>query len=68
MPIQGSLTLSKLHSDAIVLLRMKECIACGTDAAITAESLPSYSYTGFTGQAADDSAVPQLHLLPADQR
>ncbi|DBA82552.1 TPA: Adenylyltransferase and sulfurtransferase MOCS3 [Trebouxia sp. C0005] len=48
--------------------RMKDCIACGPDATVTAESLPSYSYTDFTGQEADDSGPPQLDLLPADQR
>ena len=48
--------------------RMKECIACGSDASITAESLPTYSYTDFTGQPASDSAPPQLHLLPESQR
>ena len=47
---------------------MKDCVACGPDAAITAESLPAYSYTDFTGQAANDSAPAQLHMLPADQR
>ena len=57
-----------MHNDAIILLRMKDCIACGPDAAITAESLPAYSYTDFTGQAANDTAPPQLHLLSADQR
>ena len=66
---QGALdTVKATHNDAVSLLRMKECIACGPDAAITAESLPAYSYTDFTGQAANDTAPAQLHLLPADQR
>ncbi len=48
---------------------MKDCIACGPDATVTAESLPAYSYTDFTGQeAANDSGPPQLNLLPPDQR
>ncbi|KAL0029413.1 hypothetical protein WJX77_005576 [Trebouxia sp. C0004] len=48
--------------------RMKDCTACGPDAAVTAESLASYCYTDFTGQAANDSGPPQLSLLPPDQR
>ena len=66
---QGTLdTVKATHKDAVVLLRMKDCMACGPNAAITAESLPAYSYTDFTGQAANDTAPPQLDLLPADQR
>lgn len=50
------------------MYRMKDCIACGPSATVTAESLPAYSYTDFTGQEANDSALPQLRLLPLDQR
>jgi len=50
------------------MYRMKDCIACGPSATVTAESLPAYSYTDFTGQEANDSALPQLRLLPPDQR
>ena len=44
------------------------CIACGEAPTITADSLPSYDYAAFTGQAPTDAAPAPLQLIPREQR
>ncbi|KAI7842611.1 hypothetical protein COHA_003715 [Chlorella ohadii] len=54
-----------------VKLRAKSpaCVACGTSPAITAATLPTYDYAGFTGQAAANDAAPApLQLIPREER
>ncbi|GFR40343.1 hypothetical protein Agub_g885, partial [Astrephomene gubernaculifera] len=43
--------------------RNPACVACGSSPSITAASLPSYDYTAFTGQPADDGPPPELRLI-----
>ena len=49
--------------------RSPACVACGTSPAITAATLPTYDYAGFTGQAAANDAAPApLQLIPREER
>lgn len=47
---------------------MVGCAACGEKPSITAESLPQYDYSAFTGAPSNDAAPQPLGLLQRDER
>ena len=52
----------------VLACRVTNCIACGHEPTITAETLLQYSYSDFTGQQPHDSAPPELRVLPRELR
>ena len=51
----------------MIVCRSPTCAACGDAPTVTASTLPSFDYEGFTGHAAGDSAPTMALLEPRDR-
>lgn len=63
-----TITGPRKRMTCFLAFRVTDCIACGHRPTITAETLPQYSYSDFTGQQPHDSAPPELRVLPRELR
>eukprot|EP00884_Botryococcus_braunii_P020045 jgi/Botrbrau1/6724/Bobra.0324s0015.1 len=71
-PLVGRMLLLEALSLRLTTIKLRarspSCAACGHNPTITADTLASYDYTAFTGQAPIEEGPPPCKLLPRSQR